>query len=173
MRKLVAEIDDLPRETLLRLNKMHGKNWFTLDGTWFRLVEEKFGLEAALELDFKMWQSQGRTEARRINEILNIQEKGPRGVLKAVSFLTSMQSEAFFWEYEEKGEKEIYLRCTHCVPQEGRLRNGLREFPCRPMGQSVFEGVAEIIDPQVRVRCLNAPPGPHPQNIWCEWEFWV
>lgn len=170
MRKLVAEMDDLPRETLIELIRMHGKNWFTLDGTWFRLVEEKFGLEAALELDFKMWQNQGRKEAGRIKEILNIQEKGARSVLKAISFLTSMQSTAFFWEYEER-EERIYVRCTHCVPQESRVRNGLKEFPCKPMGLSVFEGVVEIIDPQVRVTCLTAPPGPHPQNIWCEWEF--
>ena len=46
--------------------KMFSKNWLTLDGLWFTWVEDKYGLDAALDLDMKMWEKQALIESQRI-----------------------------------------------------------------------------------------------------------
>lgn len=34
-----------------------------------------------------------------------------------------------------------------------------------------FSGFAKEIDERVEVRCVMAPPDPHPDDLWCQWEF--
>ena len=60
------ELKVLPRETLIDLVKMYSRNWLTVDGLWFGGVEERYGLDAAMELDLRMWQIGSMIEAKRI-----------------------------------------------------------------------------------------------------------
>ena len=74
-------LEDLSKKELLKVIEMFSLNWLTVDGLWFTLVEDKYGLEAALELDLKMWQRQALTEARRIKKYMGIEGGGINGVL--------------------------------------------------------------------------------------------
>ena len=65
-------LEDLSKKELLKVIEMFSLNWLTVDGLWFTLVDDKYGLEAALELDLKMWQRQALTEARRIKKYMGI-----------------------------------------------------------------------------------------------------
>jgi hypothetical protein len=65
-----AELERLSKETLIKLIEVYGKNWLTLDGLWFQGVEEKYGMDAALEIDLRMWMRQPTTEAKRIKEAI-------------------------------------------------------------------------------------------------------
>ena len=40
-----AELEKLPKETLIELIKMYSRNWHTCDGLWFSGVEEQYGPE--------------------------------------------------------------------------------------------------------------------------------
>jgi hypothetical protein len=50
-----AELEKLPKETLIELIKMYSRNWHTCDGLWFSGVEERYGADKALEIDVTMW----------------------------------------------------------------------------------------------------------------------
>ena len=58
-----AELEKLPKETLIELIKMYSRNWHTCDGLWFSGVEERYGTDKALEIDVKMWEVSSRIEA--------------------------------------------------------------------------------------------------------------
>ena len=47
----VKNIKDLDPQELQDLLIDAAKNWLAHDGLWFRAVEEKFGIETALDLD--------------------------------------------------------------------------------------------------------------------------
>lgn len=164
-----ANLEALPKETLIKIIRMLAKNWLTVDGLWFRGVEEKYGLDAAMELDVKMWWQEALIEARRIKETLGIREKGIDGVLKAMEYMS--WSLAYYFEYEERTPTRAILTCSHCLPQEARVRQGLNEFPCKPTGDAVMSRLIEVIDPRVKYRCIACPPDEHPADFWCKWEL--
>ena len=67
-----TNFNSLPRETLIKIIEMMGKNWLSVDGLWFQGVEDEFGMEAALRLDFRMWQRQSVLEGQRLKEALGL-----------------------------------------------------------------------------------------------------
>ncbi len=168
-RIIQEELRRLPREKLEELILMYSRNWHTVDGLWFRGVEQKYGIEAALDIDIAMWKAMSRTEAKRLKEILGI---GEGGGVEAVLRVVNLMSWAPASEYElhREGDRTL-LTCIHCPPQEARVKKGIGEFACRPTFEFGFQNVAAVIDPRVSVTCLFCPPGPHPEDTWCQWEF--
>ena len=164
---VVGELKDLPKETLIDIIKMYSQNWLTVDGLWFSGVEERYGLDAAMELDVRMWQIGSKIEARRIKELFNL-DGGLENILKAINFMS--WSASFGYEYDLAGNHAIWT-CRRCPPQEHRVRKGMGEFPCKSTFDACFENVIRVIDPRVEVQCLFCPPGPHPDDAWCQWEF--
>ena len=162
------ELERLPKSSLIELIKMYSRNWLTVDGLWFSGVEEKFGLDEALDLDLRMWKIGSRIEAKRIKELLDLKEGGLQSVLRAINFMSWAASFGHRVDYREK--KAIWT-CTHCPPQIGRIKAGKGEFACQPTFEACFGGLCEFIDPKVKVTCLICPPEPHPEDIWCKWEF--
>lgn len=159
----------LSRDELIEIIRMFSKNWLTVDGLWFTLVEDKYGLEAALELDLKMWQRNSLIEAKRIKESLGIKETGLQGVLRTLRFMSF--DPAMPYEYCIDNEKTATIWVPRCRPQMARVRSGRGEFPCKPMGLACYEGVVKVIDPSVRVECIFCPPDEHPEEAWCKWRF--
>jgi len=162
-------IQEMTKQQLLEVIRLFSRNWITLDGLWFTLVEDTFGLEAALDLDRKMWERHALIEARRIKKYMGIQGGGVKGVLKAVRLMTFDVSMPF--SYSIEGENEAHMWITTCLPQEARIKAGRGEFPCKEVGVACYGSVASIIDPDVRVECVLCPPDPHPPDIWCKWKF--
>ena len=165
------DMEKLPRETLLEIIKMYARDWLTVDGLWFQGVEEKCGMDVAMELDVRMWNRYALIEAKRIKETLKIEDKGLDGIMKAIPFITCVPAMPFYYEVRTPNRAVIYA--PHCIPQEARIRQGKGEFPCRPAGDVSFARMIEVFDPSVKVRCIECPPGPHPKEYWCKWEFTV
>ncbi len=166
-----AELEKLPKETLVKLVQMYTKNWMTVDGLWFQGVEEKYGLDAAVELDLRMWHREAIIEARRIKEALNIVENDMFAILKVIDNMSWAQ--VYTFELEEVAPDRAIIYYPHCPPQEARARQGRGEFPCRPTGVPVFESTAKLINPTAKVECIFCPPGPHPPDCWCKWQLTI
>jgi len=166
----MKEVKDQSKKELLELLADASKNWLAHDGLWFRAVEDKFGLEAAMELDRKAWEEFTVIEAKRIMKRLGIVPGGGiPALVQALKF--RLYAHINVQEVTEMSEAHCVFRMNSCRVQEARKRQGLSDFPCKPVGIVEYSGFARTIDPRIKTTCLTCPPDPHPQEFWCAWEF--
>ena len=166
----MKEVKDLTREELLEFWTDASKNWLAHDGLWFREVENKYGLEAAMELDQKAWEKFTVIEAQRIMKRLGMEPGGGiPALVQALKFrlyaLINVQ------EVKEVSDTRCVFRMNKCRVQDARKRQGLSDFPCKTVGIVEYSGFAKTIDPRIKTTCLICPPDPHPPDVWCAWEF--
>lgn len=138
------------------------------DAYWFLGVEDTFGTDAAVKLNEDIWTRMGNIAARDIKERFPLEEQGVARVLEALSYFPWAIITGF--QLEHAGDV-ARIRVPHCPPQAARLRAGRGEFPCKAMHLGEFINFAREIDERVEVRCVMAPPDPHPEDLWCEWEL--
>ena len=164
------ELSDLSKEELIQLLQDAAKNWLAHDGLWFRAVEDKFGFEAALDLDKKAWETFTVIEAKRIKKRLGLKPGGGiPALVQALKF--RMYAHINTQEVLEQEKNRCVFRMNTCRVQEARQRQGLTDFPCKSVGIIEYSGFAKTIDPRIRTKCLTCPPDKHTINIWCAWEF--
>ncbi len=141
-----------------------------VDALWFLAVEDKYGFDVAFDLNGKIWGKINSLAAKEIRKRFHIKGRGISAVIEARSYLP--WSHIIKYEVEETKDKAV-LRILKCPMQEARLRQGREEFPCRAREAhgKQWSNFVKAIDERVKVRCVRAPPDPHPSDIWCEWEF--
>ena len=158
------------RITKQKLADVFSRTIYTVDGLWFLAVENKYGHEAAVELDIEVWEKMGPIQARRtVNNFVPKDDNPIRTLVRALladSVLRITQPEVTI-----VSNNKAILRCTDCPPQRARVRDGKGEFNCRPVDLAFFKSYAEAIAPEIKVTCLVSPPDEHPPEYWCEWQF--
>lgn len=160
---------DMGREQLLQALEMFAKNWLAHDGCWFLAVEERLGLEAAIELDARAWGRFAEAEARRIMSGFGVPAGGGLEALERALGLR-MYSLINQQHVEWVGDRRLRFEMDVCRVQETRRRKGLADFPCRPVGEVEFATFARTVDPRVRATCVHCPPDA-PPGRYCAWEF--
>jgi hypothetical protein len=163
---------DLSGEELQDFLKDAALNWLAHDGLWFRAVEERYGMDEALELDRRAWEQFTVIEAKRIMRRLKMEPGGGiPALIKALSY--RLYAHINQQDIVEADDTRCIFRMKTCRVQEARARQGLPDFPCRPVGNVEYSYFAKTIDPRIETRCLACPPGPHPPDAWCVWEFTI
>lgn len=153
-----------------KLVELCSRSAYTLDGLWFTLVEEKFGLDVALEIDVEVWRRLTSIQAKRIPRYFPVDEDSPiRRVISLIELDPLLT--VFKPEPVELTDNRAVLRFTDCPPQKARIRDGRGEFPCKPVGMAIFSSYAEVVDPGIKLSCLTCPPDAHPPEYWCEWQL--
>jgi hypothetical protein len=162
--------EDYSREELEGALRDAALNWLAHDGLWFLAAEDRYGMDAAMELDARAWEQFTVIEAKRILKRLGLQ---PGGGIPALAEALRHRLYAFVNRQEvvEQDERHLVFRMNECRVQQARERKGLPDFPCRPVGLVEYTGFAATIDPRIRTRCLGCPPDPHPKEWYCSWEF--
>jgi hypothetical protein len=162
--------EEYSREELEGMLQDAARNWLAHDGLWFLAVEEKFGLDTALELDAKAWEGYAVIEAKRIMKRHQI-TKG--GGIPALAYALGKRMYAFISNQEivEQSETHLVLQINECRVQMTRERKGFPTFPCKPVGIVEFSNFSKTIDPQIQTRCISCPPDAHPKDWYCRWEF--
>jgi hypothetical protein len=163
--------DELSREELLKLLDVFSKNWLAHDGCWFLAVEEKHGIDKAMELDTDAWRRFAPAEARRIMAAFDIPQNGGLPALeKALRYrlYSAINKQAVEWV----DENTMIFKMVECRVQQTRRRKGLPDFPCKPVGIVEFGRFAEAVDSRIKTRCLSCPPDPA-GYFFCGWEFTI
>lgn len=162
-------LGSMTKEQLLRLFFLHIRNLWRVDGLYFLGIEERFGKEAATEIDAGCWKVMGKLEAKELKKTLNVKENNVAALLKALQntswalYQTEKESEAS----ADRGA----FRVTRCRTQEARVSKGLGEFPCKQVRFAYLQSFAEEFNPKIKVACRTCPPYKHTDKVWCEWEF--
>jgi len=157
------------KETLLDLLFMHVRNIWRVDGLYFLGIEEKFGTEAATQIDTGCWKVLGKLEARELKNLLRLKKHD------IPAFMHALKNTSWSLYQEEKQTeisptKGIY-RVSKCRIQETRISKALGVFPCKNVRFSYLKSFAEEFNPNIEVKCQVCPPGERPTGVWCQWEF--
>ncbi|MFC2008073.1 DUF6125 family protein [Chloroflexota bacterium] len=166
---VMATLDDLQISTDM-LVKLCSRSLYTLDGLWFSLLEKKYGLEAALDIDIEVWRRFSLIHGKRVLKTFKIKDDNPIRAL-----ITMLQIDPMMTIYAPQTvtltDNKAVFRFLDCPPQKARKRDGRGEFPCKAVGTAIFTSYAEVVDPCVKLRCLTCPPDAHPPEYWCEWQY--
>ncbi|MFC2093831.1 DUF6125 family protein, partial [Bacteroidota bacterium] len=115
------ELKALSREELIKLLTVYAKNWLAHDGCWFLVMEEKFGLDAAMELDAKTWEKFAVAEAKRIVKEFEIPKDGGLQSLEK-AFRYRLYSVINEQEIEWINENTMRFKMLECRVQKLRRR---------------------------------------------------
>ena len=157
-------------ENLLRALEMFAKNWLAHDGCWFLAAEERFGMEAAIELDTRAWERFAGAEAHRIMTTFHVPHQGGLEALEralGLRMYSLINTQRVEWSYDRT---RLRFFMDVCRVQETRRRKGLPDFPCKSVGTVEFETFARTIDSRIRTACLHCPPE-SADGKYCGWEF--
>jgi hypothetical protein len=167
---VMKEPKDLDKKEILELLTDAAKNWLAHDGLWFQVVENKFGIDSAIELDRVAWEKFTKIEAKRIMKRLNIK---PGGGIPALIQALKFRLYAYInvQEVLEASDNRCVFRMLNCRVQEARKRKNLPDFPCKSVGIVEYTYFAKTIDPRIKTHCISCPPDPHPKDYYCAWEF--
>lgn len=166
----MAEALELSRDDALQWARMSLSNLTTVDGLWFIELEDRYGIDVALEIDTIVWKRYGAVEARRIREKMKVGD-GLDGLMKALRLSAFFNAEGVGYELVRKDEDSLLCTVTDCRAQKARLRSGRAEFPCRGVSLAFFEGFLKAFGPDIRTECLGCPPDEHTDDMWCRWLF--
>lgn len=158
----------LSKEDLLDFIELTVKNFWTLQNNWVINVEKKYGEDAAMELDGMVMGKYQQVENHRLQKFFNLGDD-MAALVKVID--NSMGAANLEQEFAEVTEKRAVLRVTKCTMQLQRRKSGLPEIACQKAHQAQEGFGVKVINPKMEIRCLSCPPDPHPEDLWCEWEF--
>jgi hypothetical protein len=162
----------MPMERLLDFFFLQIRNLWRVDGLYFLGMEEKFGTEAATEIDAGVWEIMAKIEAKSLQKMFQIGENPDITTIIELLRKSSWALDQPFKTIEVSNNRAI-LTIDKCRTQETRLKKGLGEFPCKKVRFGYLKNFAKTLNPKVRVNCLVCPPDKHPKDLWCKWEFTV
>lgn len=164
-------LTDLSREDLIKLLKVYSKNWLAHDGCWFLVMEEKFGLDTAMELDARAWERFAVAEAKRIVKEFEIPKDGGLQSLEK-AFRYRLYSVINKQKIEWINEKTMRFKMIECRVQKLRRQKELPDFPCKSVGEVEFSQFAKTVDPRIETKCITCPPD-EVKDFYCGWEFTI
>ena len=161
---------EMTQQQLRDLIAEMAKRWLAMDGLWFQAAEQKYGMDAAIELDKEAWRRFSPIEAKRIMKSLGID---PGGGLDALEQCLNYRCYAYInkQEFTRPSPDKLVLKMVACRVQDARHRKNMPPFPCKQVGVIEYETFAETIDPRIEVNCLACPPDEQKRDYWCGWEF--
>jgi hypothetical protein len=162
-------IEEIPKEKLADFIFMHLRNMWTVDGLYYLGIEDKFGIEAATEIDRKVWEVMGKIEARKLKKLFDIKGDDIASMVKA------LRLSGWILDLEDKEiilkKDSAIIRNVKCRVQNTRINKNLDEFGCKPVRWGFLKAFAYEFNPNIEVLCNVCPPDTHPDDLWCEWEF--
>ena len=163
------EFNSLSKEELLELLEIFAKNWLAMDGVWFQSIEQKYGMEEAIEHDKNAWEIFTKIEAKRIKEFLELPEQaGIEGLKKALSYriYASINSHEIIIK-----DNQLIFRTLDCRAQNARKRKGMDLHPCKPVGIIEYTYFAKVIDDRFECEVISCYPDITDPGCNCSWRF--
>ncbi len=124
-----------------------------LDGAWFRFVSEKIGMEAAVDIDAKVWQDWMMRVTRKIKKVLEVEGTTYDAIRDYLPKIEEIQGRMMGIEGELIVEDEkLISRVNHCEYWENIKKAGLDQFAeagimCSKVHEAGYRGIMEGVLP--------------------------
>ncbi len=159
----------MKKEDLLKIIDIYSKNWLALDGVWFQSVEQKLGMDEAIEHDENAWRKFTVIEAGRIKDFLHLSDRpGIEGLKQALKL--RIYSNINEDEIIIRGNVLIY-RTLDCRVQNARKRKGMEFHPCKSVGILEYTYFARTIDDRFSCEAISCFPDITDDTCSCAWKF--
>jgi hypothetical protein len=140
-----------------------------MDGVWFQSIEQKYGMDEAIEHDENAWRRYTEIEATRIKKFLRLPERsGIEGLKQALSF--RIYANINDDEITIKDKVLIY-RTLDCRVQNARKRKGMDFHPCKSVGIIEYTHFAKMIDDRFVCEAISCYPDITDLTCNCSWKF--
>ena len=87
------------------------RSYTAVDGLWFMKVEDKYGFDAALEIDEEVWKVMPKIQARKLKKLTGLGE-GMKNLYECVT--TKLHIEKFRFESEMNSNSEFIIHIKRC-----------------------------------------------------------
>jgi len=173
------KLTDFSKDALIRLWHVAGRNYAGRVGQWYSFIRDKFDEETAQEVFRDIWMKKHRSlniECRRVAEAMNIQDRNVAGFFKFLQ-----------WDPAQTG-----IINTHCGLVNENPSHGIATIPkcwvvdfCEQSDDESmeieicdsclygYEECARWFNPNIKTVCLKLPPRTNPNEICCQWEFFI
>lgn len=153
-----------------QLEQLRLKAITAMDGVWFMAVEEKFGLEAAVEIDIQAWKNYGLAIFKRAARLLgrDIDQESPQD-LRFIGFLfdTMCRVDGTECDISFKDDETFSFKILRCSWWENMERSGrVGLIPCEVVDNAIFAHYLEALNPALKIETAHSRPR---GDDFCEW----
>lgn len=171
MADLKNGLEALSKQELIELLEMSAKNLVAMDGVWFQVLEERYGMDMAMDIDAEVWNRYPLSEGRRLKKFLGLSEyPGLEGLEQALRFNYSAHANEASVHWEDDA---LIFRIEECRVQVARARKGMEYHPCKSVGINEYATFAKAIDSRIEVECLSCYPDIVDTTCSCAWKFTI
>lgn len=167
-----AKLKTMPRTEMVALIQALAANWLANDGVWFQEVENSRDMATAKLCNDACWARLSPYEAAQIKRLAGLPDRaGLAGLKTALGFRIYAQLNR--QTVIDRPDGSLEFQINTCRVQAARKKKNLPDYPCSSAGVAEFTTFAQAMDPRIRVECIGCPPGPHPEEWFCAWRFYL
>jgi hypothetical protein len=170
------KLTDFSKEALARLLLAASKMYLGADGMWTTVIRKKFGEDVALECSKEVWATNWKQEVRRPTEAMNIHGDDIATMFKFFQVdpgFAVMFDMDFELSDDGKRGKLTVTRCRTLEYCERHNDTWLQNLACNELDGPLIPETARLFNPKMACRALKLPPRKSPDEIPCQWEFWI
>ncbi|MHA1730898.1 MAG: DUF6125 family protein [Promethearchaeota archaeon] len=130
------------------------RNFFTLDGTWMVVLEERLGLEETFELDLQVWSRLFPVIYRRIKRYLGLDDDSLESFVRVLGFRWAAEGWDFSVDELSPERAVLTVKAGGCPYLEALKRAGRPDkFPmvCEIVCDPIYQIAATAFNPKLKV----------------------